>query len=181
MTTAAQNACGGSCLWHWLKLQLPAQAAIAGGAKHIDRQYVPRFTQARQNLSRAIHAAAVVAGSSSTGIVRASGANPYNKGRLRPLGWMRLQVTVWPTGARSSCGASSSSVLRPKVQRLAPACEHRRKSSALAHRVRACTSGSSTHSGCNHALRLQATAKRHTRHNGSLRCYLKPGACPKGA
>ena len=128
------------------RLRLPLLAR----AEHIDRQYLLRFTPPRQNLSRAIHAAAVVAGSSSTGIVRASGANPYNKGRLRPLGWMRLQVTVWHAGARSSCGASSSSVLRPEVQRLAPACEHRRKSSALAHRVRACTSGSSTHSGCNH-------------------------------
>jgi len=102
MTTAAQHACGGSCLWHWLKLQVPAQAAIAGGAKHIDRQYVPRFTQARQNLSRAIHAAAVVAGSSSPRILRASGASPYDKDRLRPRGWLRLQVAVWPTGARSS-------------------------------------------------------------------------------
>ena len=134
---------GSSCM---CRLRLPLLAR----AKHIDRQYLLRFSPTRQNLSRAIHAAAVVAGSSSTRILRASGANPYDKDRLRPLGWMRLQVKVWPAGARSSCGASSSSVLRPKVQRLAPACEHRRKSSALAHRVRACTSGSSTHSGCNH-------------------------------
>ena len=134
---------GSSCM---CRLSLPLLAR----AKHIDRQYLLSFSPTRQNLSRAIHAAAVVAGSSSTRILRASGVNPYDQDRLRPLGWMRLQVKFWPAGARSSCGASSSSFLRPEVQRLAPACEHRRKSSALAHRVRACTSGSSTHSGCNH-------------------------------
>ena len=104
--------------------------------EHIDRQDLLRFTPACQNLSRAIHATAVVAGSSFTGIQRASGASPYDKDRLRPLGWLRLQVPVWPASARSGCGANSSSFLRPKVQRLAPAYEHRRKSSTMTHCVR---------------------------------------------
>ena len=139
--------------------------------EHIDRQDLLRFTPACQNLSRAIHATAVVAGSSFTGIQRASGASPYDKDRLRPLGWLRLQVPVWPAGARSGCGANSSSFLRPKVQRLAPAYEHRRKHDGTL-RAR-CTSGSTTHSGSNLALRLLATAKRHTSHNSPLRCYLR--------
>ena len=116
-------------------MQNPVQAAMPA-QEHIDRQDLLRFTPACQNLSRAIHATAVVAGSSFTGIQRGSGASPYDKDRLRPLGWLRLQVPVWPAGARSGCGANSSSFLRPKVQRLAPAYEHRRKSSTMAHCVR---------------------------------------------
>ena len=150
------------------RLRLPLLAR----AKHIDRQYLLRFSPTRQNLSRAIHAAAVVAGSSSTRILRASGANPYNKGRLRPLGWMRLQVTVWPAGARSSwCQlkfrlTAQSTKAGPSLR----ASEEVKHDGTLRAR---CTSGSTTHSGSNLALRLLATAKRHTSHNSPLRCYLR--------
>ena len=44
-----------------------------------------------------------------------------------------------------------------------------------------CTSGSTTHSGSNLALRLLATAKRHTSHNSPLRCYLRSTNTRRGA
>ena len=182
MTMAAQAACGGSGPRHWLKLHVPAQAAIAGSSLAHRSPVFAKIHPAspksvtsdpRCSCSRWLKLHGNSAGfrcqpiqqgpAPATGLDETTGDSLAHRCSLELWCQLKFRLTAQSTKAGPSLRAPE------EVKR-------------------AGTSRASLHLWQQHplrlqpyALRLQATAKRHTRHNSSLRCYLKSTNTRRGA